>query len=264
MVITQTQWCTASSFVYNNHVIVAGGWYYAPARDTMTQMKIRPVPDLSINWSNFATKLPTEMYGHTSVVYKDSLFVTGGYRGDQHGFSDCIYEVQLQPPYTVTLVSQMPEPRFYHCTILCGDSILIFGGMTSGMFEDSLSSVLRYDIKKNEYQRLPELPYSVLDMAAVKWGENVMIIGGTDKDGAKLNNVIMYNIKTGNSHMLPSMLHKRGGCMAVVIENTIVVLGGMEETENLKSVEGFSFERFSWEELPDMIDERNSAIAVVI
>jgi hypothetical protein len=60
------------------------------------------------------------------------------------------------------------------------------------------------------------------------------------------------------------MLHKRKGCMAVVIENTIVVLGGVERYHYLKSVEGFNFERFSWEELPDMKEGRHEATAAVI
>ena len=102
-------------------------------------------------------------------------------------------------------------------------------------------------------------------MATVKWGENVVIIGGADNDGKALNNVIIYNVKTGNSHMLPPMLHKRRGCMAVIIENTIVVLGGQDEKrKDLKSIEGFSFDRYTWEELPDMKEPRAFATAVVI
>ena len=245
----------ASSFVYNNHVTVAGGWCggIGPVNN-MIQMKIYPIPDLSIDWSDFAAKLPADMSAHTSVVYKDSLFVIGGYHSIQFAFfdSNCIHKVKLQPPYTVKLVSKMPERRVEHCAVLCDDSILIFGGQKLRCNKDKLSSVLRYDIKKNECQHLPELPYPVSQMAAVKWGENVVIIGGQDKDDKALNNVIMYNIKTGNSHMWPSMLHKRKGCMAVVIEKTIVVLGGWnEKMHSLKSVEGFNFERFSWEKLPD-------------
>ncbi|CAB3986598.1 kelch 40 [Paramuricea clavata] len=159
----------------------------------------------------------------------------------------------------------MPEPRIRHSTVLCGDSILIVGGKNSRDCKDNLSSVLSYDIKKNECQQLPALPYPVSAMATVKWAENVVIIGGADKDDKALNNVIIYNIKTGNSHMLPPMLHDRKGCMAVVSENTIVVLGGKDERGNhLKSVEGFNFERFSWEELPEMKEARYQATAVVI
>ena len=244
---------SASSFVYNNHVILAGGFCPVGFVDNMIQLNIHLVPDLATNWTDFAAKLPSRMLSHSSVVYKDSLFVTGGYNADQRVYSDCIHEVELKPPYTVKLLSKMPEPRARHSTVLCDDSILIVGGRKTGKYEDNLSSVLSYDIKNNECQQLPELPYPVRDMATVKWGENVVIIGGTDKDGEVLNNVIIYNVKTGNSHMLPPMLHKRYGCMAVVIENTIVVLGGGDERKNsLKSVEGFSFDRYTWEELPDM------------
>ena len=255
----------ASSFVYDNHVTLAGGRCGGVAVDNMIRMSIHSVPDPSIEWSNFTSKLPARMHSHSSVVYKDSLFVTGGYNADQDVYSGCIHEVKLKPPYTVKLLSKMPEPRASHNTVLCDDSILIVGGRKTKSYKDNLSSVSSYDIKNNECQQLPELPYPVCEMATVKWGENVVIIGGIDKDSKVLNNAIIYNVKTGNSHMLPPMLHKRKGCMAVVIENTIVVLGGKDEKSNyLKSVEGFSFDRYTWEELPDMKELRYLATAVVI
>ena len=256
---------SASSFVYNNHVTLAGGVCDGGSVDDMIRMRIHPVPDLTTNWSDFGAKLPARMHAHSSVVYKDSLFVTGGYNADQHVHPDCIHEVELKPPYAVKLPSNMPEPRVGHSTVLCDDSILIVSGRNTLSSKDTLSSVLRYDIKNNKCQQLPELPYPVSEMATVKWGENVVIIGGHDKDGKVLNKVIIYNVKTGNSHMLPPMLHKRCGCTAVVIENTIVVLGGKDERRNvLKSVEGFSFDRYTWEELPDMKEPRWFHTAVVI
>ena len=256
---------STSSFVYNNHVTLAGGYCDGSSVDNMIQMNIHPVPDLTANWSDFAAKLPARMFGHSSVVYKDSLFVTGGRKTDQLVFSDCIHEVELKPPYTVKLLSKMPEPRGRHTTVLHDDSILIVGGRKTVNYKDNLSSVLRYVITSNECQQLPELPYPVSAMATVKWGENAVIIGGADKDNKVLNKVIIYNMKTGNSHMLPPMLHKRCGCTAVVIENTIVVLGGRDEKSSvLKSVEGFSFDRYTWEELPDMKEPRWFHTAVVI
>ena len=255
----------ASSFVYNNHVTLAGGLCGGRSVNNMTRMGIYPVPDPSISWSDFAAKLPARMWSHSSVVYKDSLFVTGGYNEDQNVYSDCIHEVELKPPYTVKLLSKMPEPRSGHSTVLCDDSIFIVGGTKKGNYKDNLSSVLSYDIKNNECQQLLELPCPVSEMATVKWGGNVVIIGGIDNDDEALNKVIIYNVKTGKSHMLPPTLHKRYGCNAVVIENTIVVLGGRDEKNNtLKSVEGFSFDRYTWEELPDMKESRCLATAVVI
>ena len=270
----QRLWCllkpmpenrNSASFVYNNHVTLVGGYSNGGPVENMIQMRIHPIPDLTTNWSDFLAKLPARTCENSSVVYKDSLFVTGGYNADQRVYSDCIHEVELLPPYTVKLLSKMPEPRANHSTVLCDDGVFIVGGKKTWSIRDILSSVLCYDIKNNECHQLPELPYPVRDMATVKWGENVVIIGGADRDNKVLNKVIIYNMKTGNSHMLPPMLHKRCGCTAVVIENTIVVLGGRDENlSDLKSVEGFSFDRYTWEELPDMREPRWLPTAVVI
>ena len=97
----------ATSFVYNNHVTLAGGWCGGPV-DNMIRMNIYPVLDLSIDWSDFAARLPVRMHTCSNVVYKDSLLVTGGCNEDQHVYSDCIHEVELKPPYTVKLLSKMP------------------------------------------------------------------------------------------------------------------------------------------------------------
>ena len=64
---------SASSFVYNSHMTFAGGWCVGGLVDNMIRMNIRPVPDLSIDWSDFAAKLPVRIYMHSSVVYKNTL-----------------------------------------------------------------------------------------------------------------------------------------------------------------------------------------------
>ena len=254
--------CAATSFVYNNHVTIAGG--FCPGRgDDMIRMNIHPNPDLSMHWSECPVKLPTKLVCHSSVVYNDHLMVTGGH--DENAVSDCIHEVQLVPPYTVKTLSRMPEPRQHHCMEIFDDSLLIVGGRTTNMWKDSLSSVVLYDIKKNVCKRLAPLPYEVSVMATVRWGDNIVVIGGGDKHGEPLDTVIIYNVKTEQSHMLPSMRCKRKICTAVVIGNTIVVLGGVDErTRDLKSVEAFNFENNTWQELPEMSHERWAHTAVVV
>ena len=253
---------SATSFVYNNHVTIAGG--YCPGRsDDMIRMNIHPNPDLSMHWSEYPVKLPTKLAYHSSVLYNDHLMVTGGHDGS--AVSDCIHEIQLVPPYTVKILSRMPEPRQDHCMEIFDDSLLIVGGSTTGKYRDNLSSVVLYDIKKNECKQLAPVPYEVSVMATVRWGDNIVVIGGADKHGNRLDTVIIYNVKTEQSHMLPSMRCKRGGCAAVVIGNNIVVLGGMDERwQILKSVEAFNFESYTWQELPEMSEARWVHTAVVV
>ena len=64
-------------------------------------------------------------------------------------------------------------------------------------------------------------------MATVAWRDNVVIIGGEDKEGNELNTVVSYNITNEKSEMLPSMKHKRSSCTAVRTGNVIVVMGGL-------------------------------------
>ena len=252
----------ATSFVYNNHVTIAGGSCSGRV-DDMIRMNINPNPDLSMHWSDCPVKLPTKLAFHSSVLYNDHLIVTGGRNGN--GVSDCIHQVQLVPPYTVKILSRMPEPRQLHSTQLFDDNLLIVGGSTTGRCQDSLSSVVLYDIKKNECKQLAPLPYEVCLMATVRWGDNIVVIGGVDKRDNTNDTVIIYNVKTEQSHVLPSMRCKRRGCTAVVIGNNIVVLGGRnEQYDDLKSVEAFNFESYTWQELPEMSQARYLHTAVVV
>jgi hypothetical protein len=156
------------------------------------------------------------------------------------------------------------EPRQDHSTQLFDDNLLIVGGRTTDRYGDSLSSVVLYDIKKNECKQLAPLPYEVSEMATVRWGDNIVVLGGVDKHDKELNTVIIYNVKTEQSHLLPSMRCKRRGCTAVVFGNNIVVLGGRGERGTLKSVESFNFVSYTWEELAEMSKARWRHTAVVV
>ena len=252
----------ATSFVYNNQVVIAGGFCGGPYFDDMIRMNVDAYPDLSIHWSEYPVKLPSKMAFHSSVLYNDRLMVTGGQDGN--ALFDKIREVQVVPPYTVKTLSRMPEPRRDHCTKILDDGLLILGGTKTGNCKDNLSSVVLYDIKNNVCKQLAPLPYEVSKMATVRWGDNVVVIGGADKRGNILNTVIMYNVKTEQSHMLPPMRCKRWGCTAVVVGNNIVVLGGFGDRGDLKSVESFNFERNTWQELPEMSQARHLHAAVVV
>ena len=256
----------ATAFLYNNHVVTAGGICTGSNFvNNMIRMKIDPNADLSTHWSNCPVKLPARLTYHSSAVYDDHLYVTGGCIESIEQVSDRVDEVLLVPPYTIKTLSRMPEPRLGHSMEIFDESLLIVGGSTTENYEDNLSSVVLYDIKKQECKQLAPLPYEVSDMATVRWGDNIVVIGGIDRDENILDTVIMYNVKTEKSHMLPPMRCNRLRCTAVVVRNNIVVLGGRNELGNdIKSVETFNFERYHWEEIPEMFIARSFHIAVVV
>ena len=255
----------ATTFVYNNHVITAGGSCGRSGYvDDTIRMSIDPNPDLSAHWSDCPVKLPTPLAYHSSVLYNDHLIVSGGCIRNLNEVSDCVHEVELVPPYGTKILSRMPEPRRGHGMEIFDDKLLIAGGGTTDKYKDNLNSVAMYDMEKKEWKKLAPLPYEVSDMATVRWEDNILVIGGRDKDDKALDTVIMYNVKTEQFHMLPPMRCERLGCAAVVIGNNIVVTGGHGQGRIQKSVEAFNFERYNWENLPEMSHGRwfHTAIAV--
>jgi N-acetylneuraminic acid mutarotase len=119
------------------------------------------------------------------VVYNDSLIVVGGITEDS--YSKIISEVSLVHPYTIKMLTKMPRSMGLHAVELFGDKIVIVGGRKTRC----INNVVMYDIKKNKCEELAPLPYPVQNMATVKWADNVIIIGGQERDFMALNTVII-------------------------------------------------------------------------
>ena len=256
----------SSSFVHNNQVFLIGGYVSIHGTKTIQTLSLNAVHvNQSIRWIRFAGELPSPSHGHCSVVYNGWLITIGGYDGGKGKITDSITEVSLVPPYTSKLLATMPQPRWYHSVAIFGDKIVIVGGAQDLNCATNLKTVLLYDVTKNEYQELAPLPYAVNEAATVKWGDdNVIIVGGLGSDGKPLNKVLLYNIKTQKSHKLPDIKYKRRGCVAAVVSDTVIVMGGKDEEGNyLRSVESFGFDSYTWQDLPEMHEARYLATAVV-
>ena len=244
----------ASSVVHNNHIFVVGGDVKSIERLSLNAVHA----DQSTTWENLSAELPVPLQKHCSVVYNGHLTVIGGVDNYIFASSSRITEISLVPPFISKLLATMPQGRRNHGVALFGDKILIVGGLSNE------GTVLEYDITENVFRRMTSLPYHVCNMAMIKWNNNFIILGGWDKKSRPLSKVLMYNIQSEKSYMLAEMLYKRAECVAAVVKDTIIVMGGYDERGNyLKSVESFRFDRFTWEELAEMHEERYKATAVV-
>ena len=247
----------ASSFIYKDQVFVAGG----NRSKTIEFLDLRGLP---LKWMKFPRKLPYACVDHQTVVYQERVIHIGGYDYDKLGPLNVISELQLTSPYKAKELCLMPERRERHGAEILEDKVLILGGRKLLGCESYLDSVLEFDIKTNQCKEMPPLPRPLTRMATVQWRDQVVVLGGQDKDDKFLNDVFMYNCKTGRITVLPSMLEKRWGCCAVITGNTIVVMGGENEEGELKSVECFTMGGSTWKYLPAMNKERWCAVAEVL
>ncbi|XP_028407502.1 kelch domain-containing protein 8B-like [Dendronephthya gigantea] len=255
-----------SSVIYNNQLLVTGGYTGLGWSESMEKLSLIDfLVDQSTNWEDFSAELPRRLAEHCTVVVNGKLIVIGGYDGDLHSCSDNITEIFLSRPHTKKVLTIMPQGRCYHGVAIFGNKIFIFGGRENLMNMVALRSVVMYDITKNKCQELAPLPYPVSEMATVKWDEdNVILMGGVDSHGKVLSTVLMYNITTQKSYMLPDMKYKRRGCVAAVVKDAVIVMAGRNWRGNdMKSVERFTRDKNSWEKLPDMHEARYGATAVV-
>ena len=245
----------ASAVTYKGEVLISGGYDGIKSKDTIVTSSC----DQCAEWKISRVKLPEVFLRHATVMYKDSLILSGGAAGTVYKASDKIYEVSMVPPYSTKVLTTMPEPRYDHTMELFEDKLFIFGGCHGNVHD----TVMMYDLVTKEWKMMKPLPSAVDDMASVLWQNNAILLGGRNKTDDDLDSVVTYNLTTRESKYLPSMKHKRRGCAAVVTGDVLVVMGGRDGRNYLKSVEVFHFKEQVWEELPEMNEARWFASAVV-
>ena len=160
----------------------------------------------------------------------------------------------------------MPKPLSYHgLEIVNGNELLIAGGTTTGMVCDAVDTILLYNTVTSTLRELHPLPFPMDDMATVKHCEDVIIIGGHNKDGEELNTVFKYNCKKNECEQLPGMKYKRSECAAVISGNKVFVMGGYNKEQGfLNSVECFDLDDQVWYELPFMNEAKYKIVAVLV
>ena len=249
----------ASSVLYQGHMVVTGG---VSDQYLDSVEKLNLVDGQWIKETHFTLPVPSS--GHTCVVvHHNRLLVIGGECCGS--VNNTIHEIQLTPPHTSRLLTKMPQAICFHGTVIVKDKVYIIGGRTTQSGEGTcLDYVLMFDPATNTCTELNPLPYSVSDMATVTWKDNVVVLGGEDKEGNILNKVILYNVATKRHRMLPEMRQKRRHCTAVTIVDNIITMGGRDETNtDLSSVECYNFHTNTWTEFPAMAEARFCATAVV-
>ena len=248
----------ASLISYKDQLFVFGG-------DGSKKIETLDLNELPLKWKKFYGELPYKCDDHQTVVYQQRIIHIGGYISGKSRRSNVISELKLTSPCTMKELCQMPEPRDCHGAEIIDDKVLILGGQKSHYCKHAIDSVLEFDATKNECKELSPLPHPLTELATVLWRDQVVVLGGRDKNGQVLNDVFMYDCKTGKITVLPSMLEKRYECCSVITGNTIVVMGGInEEDEYLNSVECFTMGGSTWEYLPAMNKARYRAVADVL
>ena len=252
-----------SSVVVGNEIVVSGGDTGPAITDTIEVLNLAESP---LQWRMSPAMLPVPLSAHQTVVYEGKLIVIGGHDGNAGTNSDTIYEVLLTPPYTSRILRSMFIPMAWHGAELVGDEVFIFGGGRNHSV--TTSNVFVYNLVRNTLNERQSLPHALKGMATVRQEQSVAVVGGLDSNDQELNEVFMYDTRSGERRSLPQMSEERGGCSAAIsiifdtdrFTDTLFVLGSVR---SVNTVEGFSFGSHRWTDMPPTREAREFCSVVV-
>ncbi|CAN9498139.1 unnamed protein product [Ophioblennius macclurei] len=198
---------------------------------------------------------------HVSMAsQRNQLYIIGGLFVDEEN-KDAPLQcyVYLLDPLSSEWVAlpPMPSPR---CLFNIGESENLLFAVAGKDLQtnESLDSVMCYDVEKMRWTETKKLPLKIHGHAVVSHKGLVYCIGGKTDDNKALNKTFVYNHKQSEWRELAAMKTPRAMFGAVVHNGKIVVAGGVNEEGLTASSEAFDFSTSKWEPFAEFPQERSS------
>jgi N-acetylneuraminic acid mutarotase len=172
--------------------------------------------------------LPHERTDHTLSLYKDSLYVFGGYDGRTRFNDLCVFEVHLKN-WEIRQDDQGPMSRFGHSSVVCQDKLVIFGGWNGHV---TLNDVWIYSFANSTWNEVictSSIPARYRHVA-VALGTSMFVFGGVNKEQTRFSDTYELNLK--NQYWIIVETSKnptaRTFHRSVIFEGFLYVLGGYD------------------------------------
>jgi hypothetical protein len=169
----------------------------------------------------------------TSVLYKDYLYIFGGY--PDYDLVSLDSPLQYLVKYNIpnaTVEDSLPANRGYsdylpsqQMSALVGDKVYLFGGEYNGILDD----ILQYDFGKDSIISVSKMyKERSCGAAVVLNSEQIIIIAGADGENRILRETEIYNVSENQVYSGPSLLKARSEITAVLYRDTVYVFGGKD------------------------------------
>lgn len=227
--------------VLGGQIYVAGGfgpggrqlWRFDPVLQTWAQR----------------ADLPQTRHHGQMAAFGDALYFFGGYISQMGlGFVVQSDAWRFDPAAnTWTPIASLPIAKAAGSAVTLGDAIYLVGGEPH--------SALRYEPSEDRWTLLQiQDPWPRDHSTAVRYEDEIWILGGRSHDGPVHNNVVIYNPLTGVSRPGPAMRQGRSGFAATVLDGQIFAAGGedLSGPVNLSGAEYYSPEHRAWRDAPSL------------
>ncbi|KAM7375235.1 hypothetical protein PAMA_014364 [Pampus argenteus] len=198
---------------------------------------------------------------HVSLVsQRNQLYIIGGLFVDEENKDmplQCYFYLLDPLSSDWAALPPMPSPR---CLFSIGesDNLLFVVAGKDLQTNESLDSVMCYDVEKMKWSETKKLPLKIHGHAVVSHRGMVYCVGGKTDDNKALNKMFAYNHKQAEWRELAAMKTPRAMFGAVVHNGKIVVAGGVNEEGLSATCEAYDFATNKWEPFTDFPQERSS------
>ncbi|XP_051566868.1 kelch-like protein 41a [Myxocyprinus asiaticus] len=198
---------------------------------------------------------------HVSITSKkNQLYLLGGLFVDEDNKESPLqcnfYQLETHSSNWIAL-PPMPSPR---CLFAMGEfeNLLFAVAGKDLQADESLDSVLCYDVDKMKWMETKKLPLRIHGHSVISQNGLVYCIGGKTDENKTINKMFAYNHKKSEWKELAAMQTPRSMFGAVVHKGKIIVVGGANEDGLLASCEAYDCETNKWETFPEFAQERSS------
>jgi len=216
--------------------------------------------EIPIKWKKLAD-LPEARRNLKVISAGHQIFALGGYAQPNNGPENSHFAYHLKE-HQWSVKSNMITPRSNFALVSAKDKIYAIGG------DQFLDKSEVYDIDLDKWSVLPAMPTKRQHIFGDISGVDIYIAGGLlcwkctaeEQLTAKLE---VYNISNNRWSGLADMPTSRQNPLVSIVGDHIYVIGGMDNSQNIKPVEVFDISTQNWEIVADVPESGFFAGSVV-
>jgi N-acetylneuraminic acid mutarotase len=213
--------------------------------------------DLDSAWRE-GPELPLELDEPRAATIDGKIYLAGGITA----ITSLPGRLLLEPsalllrfdPETERYEELAPMPRaLNHIGVVAhGGNLYVLGGYGETLDENTASGFYRYDVDRNRWSRMPDLPEPRAAMAAGVVGDRLILAGGA-LDNVPMADVFAFDFGARRWSRLPDMPAPREHTGAVALGGKLYVFGGRSpKSSAVRTAAAYDVAKRRWQRLAPM------------
>ena len=226
--VTLPEFCQISVEAIGNKIYLFGGYTGGLPTPANTKKTIYVFDVETETISTLSTTLPTALYGMTSAIVGNKIYLFGGRNGATTYNTICVFDVETE---TVTkLATKLPKDAYGIGSAIVGNKIYLFGGLNTPSSATFLKTICIFDVETETISTLSTtLPTGNYMMGTGLIGNKIYLFGGSS-NADTYNTIHVFDSETETISTLSITLPKaQGGIATGVVGNRVYLFGGSYE-----------------------------------